>query len=307
MKSVSKMYTVVIAKLTKKSTATKPSDFSLKNWKTVLLETKNAIKDKNIGILAAGIAYFATLAFFPLMAGLVAIAALMITPLEIHDAVAALQAYLPRDIASLISTQLEAALENREGNIAVAAVAIVLSLFSVSGAVQNMIKATNVVYGVDETRGVVKLRLRSLVFTAASVVLGLFVVVLLLANKVILNGIGVPEIVSSVIVYLRWPLLVALMVGALATFYRYGPNRPRARWQWVSWGAVIATLLWMLVTVAFFIYSRYFANFSDTYSLFAGIIVLMLWLNLSAFIFLIGGAINYRLESKTVARTTKRK
>lgn len=157
--------TTAISKLfkrfTKNASAIKPTDLSLKQWKNALLETKDAIKDKNIGVLAAGAAYFATLAFFPLVAASVAIAALIISPVEINDTVAALKTYLPADIASLISTQLEAALDNRGGNIVVATVAIAISLFSVSGAMQNMIKATNATYSVKETRNIIKLRVRS--------------------------------------------------------------------------------------------------------------------------------------------------
>lgn len=304
MKLILSKFKTVFNRLTGETLARSPSDFSLKNWKRVLTEATDTIKDKYIAILAAGIAYYATLAFFPLVAGSVAIAALLISPAEIHDAVAALETYLPKDIATLISSQLEAALDNRGSNIIVAIVAIALSLFSVSGAMQNMIKATNAIYGV-KARGFVKLRLRSIVMTAAAIALGFVVIAMLLINNDILNGIGAPLILGTLITYLRWPVLIALVAGTLAVFYRYGPNRPKARWQWVSWGAVVATLLWVAVTVLFFIYTRYFANFSDTYSLFAGIIVLMIWLNLSAFIFLIGAEVNHRLESKTIRKTSK--
>jgi len=91
---------------------------------------------------------------------------------------------------------------------------------------------------------------------------------------------------------------------SLSVFYRYAPDRGNPHWQWVTWGSCIATAIWLVGTTLFFIYARYFAHFTDSYSIFAGIIVLMTWLNLTAFAILIGAEINFRLENQTRARTT---
>ncbi len=284
---------------------TSPRHFSLKDWRIALLETKASIGTKNIGILSAGIAYFATLAFFPLVAAAVAIAAFVISDHQLGDIVHTLDTYLPADIASLISTQLENALGNSSANMIVAVVAILLSLFSVSGATQNVITATNIIYERTESRNFIILRLQSLLITAGTLLVGFIAICLLVINDSILRHIGTPEIVIAVIPYVRWILLAILISTSLATFYRYGPARRNPHWQWVSWGAVIATLVWLLGTTLFFIYAQYFARFSNTYSLFAGIIILMTWLNLTAFIVLLGAAINHRLEARTVRKTTK--
>jgi membrane protein len=100
-------------------------------------------------------------------------------------------------------------------------------------------------------------------------------------------------------------VLILIVALFLAVFYRYGPNRETPYWQWVSWGSVLASVLWLGVTALFFVYARYFADFSDSYSVFAGIIVLMTWLNLTAFIVLLGAEVNNRLEKQTSEATTK--
>jgi membrane protein len=284
---------------------TSPRHFSLRDWRFALLEAKNSIGTKNIGILAAGIAYFTTLSFFPLIAAAVAISTFFITDSQLQDVVHSLDMYLPADIASLISTQLKNALGNGSTNMIVAIVAILISLFSVSGAVQNVITATNIIYERKESRNFFKLRLESLLITFSTLIVGFIAICLLALNESILRHIGTPEILVVIIPYLRWIVLAALISTSLAAFYRYGPDRKNPHWQWVSWGAVIATVVWLLGTTLFFVYAQYFANFSDTYSLFAGIIVLMTWLNLTAFIVLLGAAINHRLEARTVRRTTK--
>ena len=288
---------------TKLKLADSPAELSIKDWKRALIETKNALGNKNLPILAAGVTYFSTLAFFPLVAALVAIAGFVIASDQIHTVVNALNTYLPKDIASLLSTQLQNVSGKHPANIVVAIFAILLSIFSISGAIQNAMNATNVAYGTKETRKFFKLKLTSFVLTFGMIALSLLIIPLLLINRDFLLGLGVPSLLAHIFPYARWLLLIVLVTVALAVFYRYAPDRKEPKWQWVSWGAAVATVLWLLGTVLFFIYAQYFAGFSDTYSLFAGIIVLMTWLNLSAFIIILGAEINHRLETKTDAPT----
>ena len=294
-------------KFSKKPLASTPIDFSFSNWKAALMETKTAMKNKKLGIMAAGVGFYATLAFFPFMVAAVAIATLLMSPEQVQNVSQSVSALLPKDMASLVSSQLESALNNRKGSIAAAIIAIGISLFSVSGAVQNLISATSTVFDTKETRGIIKLRLLSLLMTVGLIIFGFLVIATLLINGSALQAVNAPQFIINLMPYVRWPILILLMTVALAALYRYAPDRKNARWQWVSWGALIATILWLILTVAFFIYSQNFANFSETYSLFAGIIVLMLWLNYSALTFLIGGEINHHLETKTSLKTTTKK
>jgi membrane protein len=287
----------------KKPYAKSPNDFSFEDWRIVLLETKNAIGAKHLGMQAAGVAYFATLAFFPLVVATVALSSLVIEPKQAEALIHSVEQYLPGDMASLVSTQLENATKNQSGNVIAGIIAIALALFAISGAVQNGISATNVSYGREEDRNFIKLRLIAIALTAVSILGGLVIVGLLAMNSATLAFLQVPDSIDFLILALRWIVLVGLVGTGLAIFYRYGPNRRNPRWQWVSWGAVIATLIWLLGTILFFVYVQYFASFSDTYSVFAGIIVLMTWLNLSAFIVLLGAEINHRLELRTAHPT----
>ena len=121
----------------------------------------------------------------------------------------------------------------------------------------------------------------------------------------LLGSIGLPEWLVLTFSIARWFLLAIVMSVGLAVIYRYAPDRQKTRWQWVSWGAIIATLLWLVATAVLFIYIQNFANFSQSYSLFAGIIVLMMWLNYTGLIVLVGAEVNHQLEKRTVIPTTK--
>ncbi len=284
--------------------ASTPKDLSWKSWKRALLETKDAITNRNLSMLAAGIAYGGTLAFFPLVVAGVAIASIVLAPEQIRTIVDGLGAYLPKDIASLLATQLTSALSNHSANILIAVAAIALALFGVSGAMSNLANALNVSYEVAETRSFIKARLVSLGLTAFMVLGMLIILPLIVLGETILRAWGIPEGAIVVFSILRWVLLAAAMSLGLSIVYRYAPDRPNVRWQWVSWGAIMATLLWLTVTALFFVYVQYFAAFNESYSLFAGIIVLMMWLNFSGLIVLVGAEINHQLEKRTLLPTT---
>lgn len=288
-----------------KSFARTPRQFALKDWKNALVETKNAIKSKRIGILAAGIAFFLTFAVFPAIAAMVAILSFAISGSQLTSAVKVIENILPTDLANLISSQLAAALANPSSGVFIIIFGILIALFSLSGAMSNIISATNAIYETEETRKFLKLRLTSALFIVAAGIVTVIVVSLLILNESFLISIGIPIWLAWAFLVLRWVLIAGLVTIGLAAFYRYAPDRQNPHWQWVTWGSVIATLIWLLGTTLFFLYARFFAHYTESYSVFAGIIVLMIWLNLTAFATLLGAEINFRLENQTRARTTK--
>lgn len=270
--------------------------FSLKDWKPALRAVKKAFGTKNLPILAAGVAYFSTLAFFPLMAAAVAVAAFVIAPEQLQPVVAAVDAYLPKDVANLITTQLENLAGRPADNLLAAVIAIAVSLLGASGASKSLVSAADAAYGVHEPHGWVKHQLRGLGWTVVGIVFGFAVAILLVINETILYTVGVFSPILKIVLYSRWALIVLIMTLGLAVFYRFGPNRVHPRWQWVSWGSLIATSLWLAGTSLFFVYVQNFGNYNQSYSFFAGIIILMIWLNLSALTVLLGAAVNHALE-----------
>lgn len=256
----------------------------------------NLMNEKNVGVLAAGIAYFTSLAFFPAVAAVVAISSSLIRPDQVQSVIDALNIYLPKDIASLISVQIQNQSGQTSGNFVIATIAIAIALFGASAAVDNAIKSLNVAYDIKETRNIIKLKLLSILLTIGALFGGIVVIGLLVVNESFLEHWGVPHIVTYLLPYVRWIVILVIVSLSITILYKYGANRQQAKWQWFSWGATIATILWLLVTIIFFIYAQYFASFSQSYSIFAGVIVLMMWLNLSATAMLIGALINAQFE-----------
>lgn len=123
-----------------------------------------------------------------------------------------------------------------------------------------MISASNVSYECDENRGFIKLR-HERGLHACRTVAGIIIIGLLLSNQAGLMSFGVPAYIAFMISTLRWLVMAVLITIVLAIFYRYGPDRSNPQWQWVTWGSVIASVIWLIGTALFFIYVHYFANF----------------------------------------------
>jgi membrane protein len=275
------------------------SDFSWKNWKHILDEFMHVMGDKNIGILSAGIAYFGVLAFFPMVVVVVAFASLVVSPEQVAQAGVVAQPIIPSDIHALFVTQLSNAVGNTSGNIVAIMLGLALAIFGMSSATANLMSALNVMYGLKESRHFVRQRFISIVMTLGLMLAALVLVPLILSGNDFLQWLGVPVFVAELFAALRWILLAGLMIVSLAVVYHYGPNHhTRQRWQWLSWGAIIATWLWLIASGVFFMYLQYVADFSNSYSLFAGLIALMIWLNITSFVVLMGAEINYRLERR---------
>jgi membrane protein len=210
--------------------------------------------------------------------------------------------FIPDDARNVIVSQLtELTKDGKTGLGLGLVVSVAAALWSASGGMRALMTGLNIAYDETESRKFIKLRLLSIGLT-----LGVLVFTIIALTAVI----GVPaafdpdEPIGLALSWLRWPVLGALLVAGLAFLYRYGPDRDKPKWAWASWGAGIATAAWLLMTIAFSFYVSSFGKFNETYGTFAGVIVLMTWMSLTAFLVLLGAEINAELERQTAEDTT---
>lgn len=285
--------------------ADSPGDLSGRGWKLALLRTKQALKDKDLSMAAAGLAYYTTLTFFPAALGIATLYTAVAGGPALLDLLNELELVVPPAIQDLLQTQLSPLARAGEASLGLATLVSVLAvLWTTSGGLQNLVKATNLAYDVRETRGFVKLRLTSIALSVVFIIFTAVVLVLLLLQGDALHELGVPTVLADLFPVLRWPLLVLVISSVLAVIYRYAPNRDDPKWSFVSWGATAATIIWLIGTALFFFYAQNFGNFNKSYGTFASIIILMVWFNLSSLIILVGAQVNKKLEEVTDADTT---
>jgi membrane protein len=103
--------------------------------------------------------------------------------------------------------------------------------------------------------------------------------------------------------FVRWPILAGVVILALAIIYRYAPDRAEPRWQWISWGAVVATALWISGSIGFTIYVSKIGSYDKTYGSLGALIILLLWFYMTAYVVLAGAELNAEIDRERRGRT----
>jgi membrane protein len=282
-----------------------PGELGATGVKAAVKRVVVELKRDHVSLLAAGVAFKGLLALFPAIIAAISIWGLLASPQQISQQLSGLLGALPEDAAALVEEQMTTVAEGAAGTLSVALIlSVLIALWSASGGTAGLIEGCNAAYDEVDERGFPRKRGLALALTLGAIVFLVVAVGLIAVLPAVLGGLGLGSTAELVIRIAQWPLLALLLMGALAVVYKYGPDRDQPRLRWVSWGAAIATVLWLLGSGLFTLYVENFGNFGETYGTFAGIIVLMLWLMLSAFVILLGAEINAELERQTAQDTT---
>jgi membrane protein len=285
--------------------ADRPSAIPVRGWRDVALRVKREIKRDDVPLLAAGVAFFALLALVPALVALVSLYGLVADPADIQRNVDDVLAAAPTEVRDLVQSQLSSVVESSPQGLRLGALAgLVVALWSASSGMKHLIAAVNRAYGEDETRGFIRLRGLSLILTVGAVVALLVALYALIVAPNSLSEEGSSSVLRTTLLVVRWPLLAVAAMCGLAVIYRYAPNRDEPRWNWVSIGAVFATVVWLAASVGFSIYSANFGRYNETYGALGAVVVMMLWLYISAYATVAGAELNAELERQTARDTT---
>ncbi|HEX6266047.1 MAG TPA: YihY/virulence factor BrkB family protein, partial [Burkholderiales bacterium] len=229
-----------------------PQDIPARGWKDILWRVKDQIKQDRLSIIAAGVAFYGLLAVFPGLIALVAIYGLAFDPQQVEQQVGALSGVLPPQAAQILLGQLHDLTTTDSTALGAGAIGgILLALWSASAGMRTLMEALNVAYDEEEKRGFFRYYGTALLLTLGAILGLIIAVALVVALPVVLKFLGLGEALKWVVSLAAWPVLLGMMMVGLAIAYRYGPCRKEPRWRWVSWGAVLATLLWILGSVLF--------------------------------------------------------
>ncbi|HEX8382686.1 MAG TPA: YihY/virulence factor BrkB family protein [Sphingomonas sp.] len=275
-------------------------------WWAALKRTRTEMNDDNVGLIAAGTAFYAFASIVPVLAAVVLSYGLFADQQTVVSNIEALFGSLPQDAAKLISDQLLTVVQTEGGKKGLGLlVALALALYGGTKAAGAIVTALNIAYEEKETRGFVKLTLLNLAIVVGAVLLIFGAIaatgVLAFLGRLMPNA---PGIVVALIRLAGYAVIAALAVSAGAALYRYGPNRQNAKWKWLTPGSAVATLLWLVGTALFGVYVANFGNYGATYGALGSVIVLLTWLWLSAYVYLFGAELNSELERQTARDTT---
>jgi membrane protein len=283
--------------------AAQPQQIPPKGWKEIALRLKTEVKQDQVPLLAAGVAFYALLSLFPAIIAGVSIYGLVANPDTVRTQLDKLTQLLSPDTAKLVGAQIQQITAGAGGALGLATVlGILTALWSASSGMKALVTGVNLAYDETETRKFLKLRGLALLLTLGAMVLMGIALLLIVAFPAVTND--WPTVLRWTASVLRFVLLAALLVAGLAVLYRYAPDRDEPRWSWVSWGSGVATVLWVLASIGFSVYATFFGNYNKTYGALAGVIILLFWLWLTAFMVLVGAELNTEMELQTARDTT---
>ena len=288
-------------------TADTPLEIPARGWKQVALRTWKQSSEDNVGLVAAGVAFYAFLALVPLLGATVLTYGIIADPQTVVSNVKSLTSVMPQDAAKLIGDQLMGVVQTSGGKKGLGLLlAISVALFGARNAAGSIITALNIAYEQEETRGFLKVNLLSLAITAGAVVVAV-IALLAIATLGYLEKLfpHAPAFVLGLGKVISYVLLLLGAAAAAATLYRYGPNRDRAKWEWITPGTAFAAVVWLLLTFGFGFYVAHFGNYNKTYGSLATVVILVTWMYLSAYVFLFGAELNSELEHQTEKDTTR--
>jgi membrane protein len=248
------------------------------------------LREHNTTLVAAGVAFYAFLALIPTLVALISVYGLVADPADVRQQVQDLSSSLPAEVEDFLVYQLTQIINaNRSGLSVTLVVSILLALWSASGGTAALITGIHVAREREEPKGFVAKKGKALALTLAAIVFLAVVVFLVAAVPPLLDKAGTGDAGRLLFGILRWPVLAVVMLLGIGLLYRFsaGPHR-HARWGVVTVGAVVAMVVWIVVSALFAAYTAGFASYGKTYGALASIIVVLLWLWLTSLALLIG-------------------
>jgi membrane protein len=255
---------------------------------------------------AAALTYYSLLSLFPALLFCAAVLGVFGQQGLIDDAASYLRdAGAPQDTVDAVTSALQSTQEQKGKAVVALVIGVLVSLNGASGAFGAAGRALNKIFRVDEGRGFVKQKAHNLMWTLCVMVLALLTIVLVflgggLASDA-LGTIGLGDSFATVWQFLRWPAALVLTMTIYAIVYYAAPNVEVRHFRWISAGAIVGVLLWVIASALFFVYVSNFSSYSATYGAFAGAVILLVWLWVTNVAMLFGAEINAVVDLRRAA------
>ncbi len=248
-----------------------------------------------LGLIAAGVAFYAMFALFPGMTATLAIFSMMSNPAAVEDYVGVAERFIPHEAFELIDGQIEALVTGPRATLGWTSVlSIVIALASARTGVAAMMLGLDVIHGNHSRNGVAAF-LTGILITLALIGVMILSLVVVVAVPLALAFLHMDEFSGWVLQILPWILVLVIVQAVLAILYKFGPEWGRVSGR-IMPGTMLATVLWAASSIAFSAYLAYFATYNRVYGSIGAVAALLMWLYFSVYSVLAGGALNAELE-----------
>jgi membrane protein len=276
------------------------SDLSKRDYVAILKRSLKEANNDHITNLAAALAYYAFLAIPSALLIALGLFGLLASPHDVTTLLDRLGTVIPGQAKQLLSGSLTRMTQKQATGATILGVGGLLALWSLGGAMQNLMWALNSVYDREETRGFVRRRLTAFAMVVFALTgFGLLFGMLVLGPQLshwLGNAVGAATLVKVVWWVAEWPLLVAGLLVCFAGMLFLGPNIEHPRWRFLSFGSLIAIVIWLAASGAFAFYVSKFGSYNKTWGALSAVVIMLTWLWLSACALLLGAEINAEAE-----------
>lgn len=277
----------------------RPTDLSKRDYLAILKRAAKRANKDHVTSLAAALAYYAFLSIPAALLLAAGVFGLIADPNAVTTIIKDLHGIVPSQVSSLIENSLRRLTQQNSTSITLIAVGAVLALWSLSGAMKNVMWALNLAYDRSETRGFVRRRLVAagmavFALVASALALGLLVLGPHL-SRWIGNAIGNRRATEIVWWAAQWPILIGGLLLAFGVIYYLGPD-VKQKWQFLSFGAVFAVVVWLIASGAFAYYASRFGSYNKAWGSLSAVVVMLTWLWISSVALLLGAEINAEAE-----------
>jgi len=270
-------------------------------WFATLKRTVLEFSEDGMTDWAAALTYYGLLSLFPALIALVSIVGLFGDPQSTTQTITDIVAKLgPSTAAATFSGPIESITSNRSSAGVLFVVGLAVALWAASGYVGAFMRASNVIYETPEGRPFWKLRPLQLLVTLAMVILLALVALSLVLTGPVVQAVAGPLGVGSTAVSIwniaKWPVLLAVVILMFAVLYHASPNVKLPGFKWVTPGAIVALVIWLVASAAFAFYVANFGSYDKTYGTLGGLVTLLVWLWITNLALLLGMELNAERE-----------
>ena len=280
-----------------------------REWWSILVATGARVSRDNVSILAAGVAFYIFVAIPSSLTAIVSVYGLMFNPLEVESQVSSLIGLLPADVIDILTSFLKLLATKPQSTLGLRLIlGVLIALWSAQSAASSMISALEAAYEQKETRSFLRFQLAALVLALCSMVFALLALILFAILPLAVDWLLPFHHQTRLWVdILRWPALTVLIALAIAGVYRFGPAHEESERPWGAWGVILTTIVWIGSSALFALYVSKVASYDASYGSLGGVVVLLLWLYIAAFVVLLGAELNAELEIRMAAERARSK
>jgi membrane protein len=270
------------------------------DWRAALRRTGREIITDRVGLVAAGCAFYATLALFPAMSMVIAIYGLAFDPNTVTPQLAYLRNLLPPSAYALIGGWLQHLVSRQPSTHTLnLIISTTIALWSSSAGTRSLLGALKLAYDTREQRGFFAYQMVALALTLGNMIGAALCIAAIVLIPAVLSFLGVPHGAAAALRNGGLIIMMAFVYVSIGAFYRFGPGRPPESGQMSTPGALLATLLWLIASTAFSYYVGHLSSYGTTYGPLGAVVGLMMWFYVSAYVILLGAELNAALEAYT--------